>query len=58
MAFLRIRFWQKVLGALLCVGIVPVALVSMVSIQTTRQDLTTLGVTNIQQRSTLSLIHI
>src|SRR5207249_4819986 len=34
MAFLRIRFWQKVLGALLCVGIVPVALVSMVSIQT------------------------
>jgi len=52
MAFLRIRFWQKVLGALLCVGIVPVALVSMVSIQTTRQDLTALGVTNIQQRST------
>ncbi len=52
MAFLRIRFWQKVLGALLCVGIVPVALVSMVSIQTTRQDLTSLGVTNIQQRST------
>src|SRR6266566_566235 len=52
MAFLRIRFWQKVLGALLCVGIVPVALVSMVSIQTTRQDLTSLGVTNILQRST------
>ena len=52
MAFLRIRFWQKVLGALLCVGIVPVTLVSMVSIQTTRQDLTSLGVTNIQQRST------
>jgi C4-dicarboxylate-specific signal transduction histidine kinase len=52
MGFLRIRFWQKVLGALLCVGIIPVALVSMVSIQTTRQDLTTLGVTNIQQRST------
>lgn len=52
MAFLRIRFWQKVLGALLCVGIIPVALVSMVSIQTTRQDLTSLGVTNIQQRST------
>jgi C4-dicarboxylate-specific signal transduction histidine kinase len=52
MGFLRIRFWQKVLGALLCVGIIPVALVSMVSIQTTRQDLTSLGVTNIQQRST------
>ncbi|HKY52454.1 MAG TPA: hypothetical protein VJP45_14450, partial [Candidatus Limnocylindria bacterium] len=52
MSFLRIRFWQKVLGALLCVGIVPVALVSMVSVQTTRQDLTALGVTNIQQRST------
>ncbi|MDP9283121.1 MAG: cache domain-containing protein, partial [Chloroflexota bacterium] len=52
MGLLRIRFWQKVLGALLCVGIIPVALVSMVSIQTTRQDLTTLGVTNIQQRST------
>jgi C4-dicarboxylate-specific signal transduction histidine kinase len=52
MAFLRIRFWQKVLGALLCVGIVPVALVSVVSVQTTRENLTTLGVTNIQQRST------
>ena len=52
MGFLRIRFWQKVLGALLCVGIIPVALVSMVSVQTTRQDLTSLGVTNIQQRST------
>jgi len=52
MGFLRIRFWQKVLGALLCVGIIPVTLVSMVSIQTTRQDLTSLGVTNIQQRST------
>jgi C4-dicarboxylate-specific signal transduction histidine kinase len=52
MGFLRIRFWQKVLGALLCVGIFPVALVSLVSIQTTRADLTNLGVTNIQQRST------
>ena len=52
MGFLRIRFWQKVLGALLCVGIVPVALVSVVSIQTTRADLTALGITNIQQRST------
>ncbi len=52
MSFLRIRFWQKVFGALLCVGIIPVALVSAISIQTTRHDLTNLGVTNIQQRST------
>jgi C4-dicarboxylate-specific signal transduction histidine kinase len=52
MGFLRIRFWQKVLGALLCVGVIPVALVSLVSVQTTRSDLTALGVTNIQQRST------
>jgi C4-dicarboxylate-specific signal transduction histidine kinase len=52
MGFLRIRFWQKVLGALLCVGVFPVTLVSLVSIQTTRSDLTSLGVTNIQQRST------
>jgi C4-dicarboxylate-specific signal transduction histidine kinase len=52
MGILRIRFWQKVLGALLCVGIVPVTLVSLVSVQTTRSDLTSLGVTNIQQRST------
>ena len=46
------RFWQKVLGALLVVGVVPIALVSAVSIQNTRADLTALGVTNIQQRST------
>ncbi|HEV8230397.1 MAG TPA: cache and HAMP domain-containing protein [Candidatus Limnocylindria bacterium] len=52
MGFLRIRFWQKVLGALLMVGILPIALVSAISIQTTRDDLTNLGVTNIQQRST------
>ena len=52
MGFLRVRFWQKVLGALLCVGVIPVALVSLVSVQTTRSDLTALGVTNIQQRST------
>lgn len=49
---LRPRFWQKVLGALLVVGVVPIALVSAVSIQNTRTDLTALGVTNIQQRST------
>ena len=46
------RFWQKVLAALLIVGVVPIALVSVVSIQQTRADLTQLGVTNIQQRST------
>jgi C4-dicarboxylate-specific signal transduction histidine kinase len=52
MAFLRPRFWHKVLAALLVVGVVPIALVSAVSIQSTRSDLTALGVTNIQQRST------
>jgi C4-dicarboxylate-specific signal transduction histidine kinase len=48
----RVRFWQKVLAALLVVGVVPIALVSLVSIHGTRNDLTSLGVTNIQQRST------
>ena len=52
MSFLRPRFWQKVLVALLVVGVVPIALVSAVSINNTRNDLTTLGITNIQQRST------
>ena len=52
MLWLRPRFWQKVLAALLIVGVVPIALVSAVSIQNTRSDLTALGVTNIQQRST------
>jgi C4-dicarboxylate-specific signal transduction histidine kinase len=52
MGWLRPRFWQKVLAALLVVGVVPIALVSAVSIQNTRSDLTALGVTNIQQRST------
>src|SRR5947209_13790668 len=52
MLWLRPRFWHKVLGALLVVGVVPIALVSAVSIQSTRNDLTALGVTNIQQRST------
>src|SRR5258706_12487823 len=47
-----VRFWEKVLAALLVVGVVPIALVSIVSIQKTRTDLTSLGVTNIQQRST------
>ena len=52
MVWLRPRFWQKVLAALFVVGVVPIALVSVVSIQQTRSDLTGLGVTNIQQRST------
>ena len=52
MAILRPRFWQKVLVALLIVGVVPIAIVSAVSINNTRNDLTNLGVTNIQQRST------
>ena len=47
-----VRFWQKVLTSLLIGGVVPIALVSIVSIQKTRSDLTDLGVTNIQQRST------
>ena len=48
----RIRFWHKVLAALLIVGVAPIALVSAVSIAGTRNDLTSLGVTNIRQRST------
>ncbi len=52
MVRLRPRFWQKVLAALFVVGVVPIALVSAVSINQTRSDLTALGVTNIQQRST------
>src|SRR2546423_1872199 len=47
-----LRSWHTVLAALLVVGVVPIALVSVVSIQKTRTDLTALGVTNIQQRST------
>src|SRR5258707_4454503 len=47
-----VRFWQRVLAALLVVGVVPIALVSVVSVQKTRTDLTDLGVTNIEQRST------
>src|SRR5256712_7526931 len=48
----RIRFWQKVLTALLIVGVAPIALVSFISIQGTRNDLTNLGCTNIKPRST------
>src|SRR5438445_1650956 len=47
-----VRFWQKVLAALLIVGVAPIALVSAVSTHNTRNDLTSLGVTNIRQRST------
>ncbi len=49
-----VKFWQKVLAALLVVGVMPIALVSVVSIANTRRDLTELGVTNIQQRSVSS----
>lgn len=45
------RFWQKVLAALLVVGVVPIAIVSAVSISRTRDQLTALGVTNIEQRA-------
>src|SRR2546430_16069011 len=48
----RIRFWQKVLAALVIVGVAPIAMVSVVSTNNTRNDLTLLGVTNIRQRST------
>jgi C4-dicarboxylate-specific signal transduction histidine kinase len=48
----RVRFWQKLLAALLLVGVAPIALVSVVSTQHTRNDLIALGVTNIRQRST------
>ncbi|HEY8655110.1 MAG TPA: hypothetical protein VIN34_00045, partial [Candidatus Limnocylindria bacterium] len=47
-----LRFWHKVLAALLVVGVAPILLVSIVSIRSTRSDLIDLGVTNIQQRST------
>jgi len=47
-----LRFWHKVLAALLVVGVAPIVLVSVVSIRSTRSDLIDLGVTNIQQRST------
>ncbi len=49
-----LKFWQKVLVALLVVGVMPIALVSAISITNTRRDLTELGVTNIQQRSVSS----
>lgn len=45
------RFWMKVLAALLIVGVLPIGLVSAVSVTTTRGELTELGVTNIRQRA-------
>jgi C4-dicarboxylate-specific signal transduction histidine kinase len=46
------RFWQKVLLALVVVGVVPIIVVSAVSVSRTRDQLTSLGVANIRQRST------
>src|SRR2546428_7196000 len=48
----RVRFWQKVLAALLIVGVAPIALVSVVSSRNPRYDLATLGVTNFRRGST------
>src|SRR5437660_9091285 len=48
----RVRFWQKVLAALLIVGVAPIALVSLGSTHHSRNDLTSRGVTIIRQRST------
>lgn len=45
------RFWMKVLAALLIVSVLPIGLVSAVSVTTTRDELTELGVTNIRQRA-------
>ena len=45
------RFWMKVLAALLVVGVLPIGLVSAVSVTSTRDELTELGVTNIRQRA-------
>ena len=45
------RFWMKVLAALLVVGVLPIGLVSAVSVTSTRGELTELGVTNIRQRA-------
>jgi len=45
------RFWMKVLAALLVVSVLPIGLVSAVSVTTTRDELTELGVTNIRQRA-------
>jgi len=47
----NLKFWHKVLAALLVVSIVPIAVVGIVSVQRTRGDLTQLGVTNLRARS-------
>ncbi len=47
----RLRFWQKVLAALVIVSLLPVGLTSLISIRGTRDELTNLSVTNIRQRS-------
>jgi C4-dicarboxylate-specific signal transduction histidine kinase len=48
---LHLKFWQKILAALLIVGVVPISLVGIVSVQRTRDGLTNLGVTNLTSRS-------
>ncbi|MEO8633433.1 MAG: cache domain-containing protein [Chloroflexota bacterium] len=48
---MNIRFAHKILIALLVVGLVPVAVVSLSSVQRTRDQLTQLAVDNIRQRS-------
>src|SRR2546425_8015956 len=47
----RVRFWQKVLAALLIVGVAPIALVSVVSTHNTRNGPPSLAVTNSRQRA-------
>lgn len=46
-----VAFWQKVLAALVVVSLLPIALTSFVSIRGTRDELTSLSVTNIRQRA-------
>ena len=48
---LHLKFWHKILAALLIVGVVPITLVGIVSVQRTRDGLTNLGVTNLTSRS-------
>ena len=48
---LQLRFAHKILIALLVVGLVPVAVVSLSSLQRSRDQLTQLAVDNIRQRS-------
>ena len=48
---IHLKFWQKILAALLVVGVVPITLVGVFSLQHTRDGLTSLGVTNLHARS-------